>query len=87
MAMITPPTLMIGAITINVSATCKKIWICWTSLVLRVISDGVPNRFISRAEKDCTRVNTAPRISAPDAHRDPRGQIDGDDRDARRARA
>ena len=35
------------------------------SLVLRVMSDGVPKRFISRAEKTCTRVKTAARMSAP----------------------
>ena len=43
-----PPTHMIGAITISVSAICRNSWICWTSFVLRVISDGVPKRFISR---------------------------------------
>ena len=64
-ARITPPTLMIGAITIIVSAICKKSWICWMSLVLRVINDGVPKRSMSRAENDCTRVNTASRMSAP----------------------
>jgi len=31
---------MIGAITIIVSAICRNSWICCTSLVLRVISDG-----------------------------------------------
>ena len=35
------------------------------SLVLRVISDGVPKRSISRAENACTRAKTAPRMSAP----------------------
>ena len=64
-AMIIPPTHMIGAMTISVSPICRNSWICWISLVLRVIRDGVPKRFISRAEKDCTRVNTAARMSAP----------------------
>jgi hypothetical protein len=64
-AMITPPTAVIGALTIIVSAICMKSWICWTSLVLRVISDGVPIRFISRAENRWTRPNTAPRRSRP----------------------
>ena len=41
-AMITPPTHMIGASTIIVRAICRNIWICWTSLVFRVMSDGVP---------------------------------------------
>ena len=73
----------------TVSATCRKSWICWTSFVLRVISDGVPKRFISRAEKDWTRAKTAPRRSAPDAHRDARGPVDrdhGDDADHERDR-
>ena len=56
---------MIGAMTMSVSAICRNSWICWMSLVLRVISDGVPKRFISRAENACTRVNTAARMSAP----------------------
>jgi hypothetical protein len=50
-----PPTHMIGAMTMRVSAICMNSWICCTSLVLRVMSDGVPKRFISRAEKPCTR--------------------------------
>ena len=54
-AMITPPTHMIGAMTIRVRAICRNSWICWTSLVLRVMRDGVPKSFISRAEKACTR--------------------------------
>ena len=60
-----PPTHMIGAITIRVSAICRNSWICWMSLVLRVISDAVPKRFISLAENACTLVKTAPRMSAP----------------------
>ena len=64
-AMITPPTAMIGALTIIVSAICRNSWICCTSLVLRVISEGVPNRFISRAEKSWTLPKTAPRRSRP----------------------
>ena len=53
-AMITPPTHMIRAMTIRVRAICRNSWICWTSLVLRVIRDGVPKWFISPAEKPCT---------------------------------
>ena len=60
-----PPTHMIGAITIMVSAICMKICICWMSLVLRVMSDAVPNLFMSRAENPWTRANTASRMSAP----------------------
>jgi len=65
MAMITPPTIMIGAATMSVSAICRKIWICWTSLVLRVISEAVPKLFISRAEKRMTREKTVARRSRP----------------------
>lgn len=61
----TPPTLMIGAMTISVSAICKNSWICWTSLVLRVISEGVPKWSMSRAENAWTRAKTAALMSAP----------------------
>ncbi len=61
----TPPTIMIGAPAMIVSAICRKIWICWTSLVLRVMREGVPKLFISRAEKRSTRPNTAARRSRP----------------------
>ena len=64
-AMITPPTIMIGAAAMIVSAICRKIWICWTSLVLRVMREAVPKLFISRAEKRSTWPNTAARRSRP----------------------
>ena len=64
-AMNTPPTHITGAMTISVSAICRNIWICWTSLVLRVISDGVPNLFSSAAANPCTRSKTSARTSAP----------------------
>ncbi len=41
--MMTPPTAMIGAATIIVQVMTTSIWTCWTSLVVRVISDGAPN--------------------------------------------
>ncbi|CAM5288453.1 hypothetical protein SCALM49S_08644 [Streptomyces californicus] len=66
-AMMMPPTHMIGADTIRVNASSTSIWICWTSLVVRVISEGAPNRPSSRAEKDCTRSKTAARTSRPSA--------------------
>jgi len=50
-AMKMPPTHMIGAMTMRVRAICRNNWICWMSLVLRVIREGVPKRFISREEK------------------------------------
>ena len=60
-----PPTHMIGADTIRVNVSSASICTCCTSLVVRVISDGVPNRPTSRAEKACTRLNTAWRRSRP----------------------
>ncbi|MFM9428512.1 hypothetical protein RCH10_004975 [Variovorax sp. GrIS 2.14] len=52
------------------SAVCN----CKTSLVLRVISDGMPKRFISCKEKACTCAKTRARRSqvAPVAHSQPR---------------
>ena len=41
-AISTPPTIMIGAATIIVQVISTSICTCWTSLVLRVISDGAP---------------------------------------------
>ena len=64
-AMITPPTHMIGASTMIVRAICRNSWICWTSLVLRVMSEGVPKWLISCAEKRCTDLKTALRMSRP----------------------
>src|SRR5204863_4991409 len=64
-AMNTPPTAMIGALTRIVRAIWRKSCTCWMSFVLRVMSDAVPNRFISRAEKLCTRSKTAARTSRP----------------------
>ncbi len=62
-----PPTHMIGAATIMVNVISASICTCWTSLVVRVISDGVPNLPTSRAENACTRLNTPCRISRPTA--------------------
>ncbi len=64
-AMTTPPTHMIGAATISVKVISASIWTCWTSLVVRVISDGAPNWLSSRAENSCTRENTPARRSRP----------------------
>ncbi len=38
-----PPTHMIGADTISVKVIRTSICTCWTSLVVRVISEGAPN--------------------------------------------
>nr|BFE69093.1 hypothetical protein GCM10020092_023940 [Actinoplanes digitatis] len=45
-----PPTHMIGAATISRNVISTSICTCWTSLVVRVISEGAPNRSTSRAE-------------------------------------
>lgn len=66
-AITTPPTLMIGAATSMVQLSSTSICTCWTSLVLRVIRDGAPNRATSRAEKLLTRRKIEPRTSRPNA--------------------
>ncbi len=66
-AMMTPPTIMIGADTIMVNSISTSIWICWTSLVVRVISDGAPKPLTSRLENPRTRPNTDERRSRPKA--------------------
>ena len=60
-----PPTHMIGAATISVKLISTSIWTCWTSLVVRVISEGAPNWPTSRAEKLCTWSKTDLRMSRP----------------------
>ncbi len=62
-----PPTHMIGAMTMIVKVISASIWTCCTSLVFLVISDGVPSRPTSRAEKSCTRLKIASRRSRPNA--------------------
>lgn len=66
-AMMMPPTHMIGAETISVNVIRTSIWTCCTSLVVRVIRDGAPNRPTSRAENDCTRSKIDARTSRPSA--------------------
>ena len=64
-AMMMPPTHMIGAATSIVQVITTSICTCWTSLVLRVISDGAPKWLTSRAEKLPTWAKIAPRTSRP----------------------
>ncbi|PFW99937.1 hypothetical protein CJ468_06305 [Nocardia farcinica] len=64
-AMMMPPTHMIGAITSTVTDITTSSCTCCTSLVLRVISEGAPNRPTSRAEKVPTRCTSAARRSRP----------------------
>ena len=65
--MITPPTHMIGAATSSVQVISTSICSCCTSLVLRVISEGAPKEFSSRAENVPTWWKTAARTSRPNA--------------------
>ena len=60
-----PPTHMIGAVTSIVAVICTSTWICATSLVLRVSSDGAVNRAVCRSENVMTEPNTAARTSCP----------------------
>ena len=46
-----PPMIRIGAEIITVRAMKTTVWTCWTSFVLRVMSDGGPNLLISTCEK------------------------------------
>ena len=64
-AMMMPPTHMIGAEIISVQVSSTTICTCCTSLVVRVISEGAPNRVTSRDENAPTWWNTAARVSRP----------------------
>ncbi len=64
-AMTIPPTHMIGAATISVQVITTSICTCCTSLVVRVISDGGPNRVTSRALNRSTWPNRVARRSRP----------------------
>ncbi len=64
-AMTTPPTSMIGAMTMIVRDSSTSICTCCTSFVVRVMRDGAPNWPISCAEKRCTFVNRPARTSRP----------------------
>ena len=77
--MMMPPTHMIGAETISVKVIRTSIWTCWTSLVVRVISDGAPNWPTSRAEKVCTRSKTAAADVPAERHRGTGAEVDGAD--------
>ena len=64
-AMMMPPTIMIGAITISVHDISRSICTCWTSLVWRVIRLGAPKSCTSRWENVPTRWKIAARTSRP----------------------
>ena len=60
-----PPMHMIGDIRNIVALICTSVWTCWTSLVVRVISDGAPSLPTSRADSSPTWWKIAPRRSRP----------------------
>ena len=64
-AMITPPTIMIGADTATVQVISTSICTCCTSFVVRVISEGAPNCCTSRVENVPTRWKSSARRSRP----------------------
>ena len=66
-AMMIPPTAMIGAMIITLSAMTRTVWTCWTSFVLRVMRVGAPKWFVSACENDSTFWKIAPRTSRPKA--------------------
>ena len=67
-----PPTIRIGAETMIVRPMKTTVWTCWTSFVLRVISDAGPNWLTSTCENVSTLVKIGRAHVAPEAHRDPR---------------
>ena len=64
-AMTMPMIMVSGAVIIIVQVITTSICTCWTSLVMRVMSDGAPKRPTSRAEKPVTRWNRSRRRSRP----------------------
>ena len=64
-AMITPPTIRIGAEIMMVRAMKTSVWTCWTSFVFRVMSDAGPNWLTSTCENVSTFVKIALRRSRP----------------------
>ena len=83
-----PPTIRIGAETIIVRAMKTTVWTCWTSFVLRVISDAGPKRLTSTWEKRLDLGEDRAADVAPEAHRDRAPtEVDADDRGDRRGAA
>ena len=78
-AMITPPTAMIGAITIMVKVISTSICTCCTSLVLRVMSDGAPNPVTSRLENEAAAEDRRPQVTA-EGHGGACTEVDGGNR-------
>ncbi len=66
-AMMTPPIAVIGAMIIMFRPMATSCCICCTSLVFRVMSDGVPKKLTSVCENASTRRKMALRTSRPNA--------------------
>lgn len=64
-AMAIPPTAMTGATTSMVQPMSTSICTCWTSLVLRVMSEPAPKVETSRSENSLTRSKIFFRRSRP----------------------
>ena len=64
-AITVPPTSMIGAMSIMVATMKTTIWICWMSLVERVMSEGAPKRETSSRLKRWTWRKMSLRICRP----------------------
>ena len=72
---------MIGAATKSVQIMTTSICTCWTSLVIRVMSDDAPNVLTSAAENAVTPRNRAPRTSRPKLIAARGTEVDRDDRE------
>ena len=79
--MMIPPMIRIGRRDHDRSGAMNTtVWTCWTSLVLRVMSEAGPNRLTSTWENVSTFAKIGAADVAPEAHRDPGAAVDGDDR-------
>ena len=84
--MITPPTIRIGAETIRVRPMNRTIWTCWTSFVLRVISEAGPKWLTSTWLKLSTLRKIALRTSRPNPIEMRAPTVHGEDRGDARGR-
>ena len=79
----TPPTIRIGAEIMTVRAMKTSVWTCWTSFVLRVMSEAGPKLVdLDLRERLDLAEDRAAQV-APEAHGCARAEVDGGDgRDA-----
>ena len=78
----TPKVRVIGAAIAMVQAITTRSCTCWTSLVIRVMSDGAPKAPTSRAEKSVTVMEHGVADVAAEAHGHLGAQVHGHDREA-----